>query len=76
MLKLHKELLGSSHKHLHGRVLPLQSLAGVLFSLSSSTHAAGAHIWGWDPWELGWGWGILLKVTVPGDLSCCWEGAD
>lgn len=71
MLKLHKELLELSNKHFHGHVLPLQSLTGVLFSLSFPTHAAGARIWGWDPWELRWGWSILLKVTVPRDLSCC-----
>lgn len=45
ILELHKILLGSLDMHLHGHVLPLQSLDEELLALGCSTHAAGAPIW-------------------------------
>lgn len=71
ILELHKELLGSLGKKLHGCVLPLQSLAGVLSSRGSSTLQVLVFRGGTPGSRDGAG----SIGAVPGALSCCWKGA-
>lgn len=70
ILELHKELLGSLGKSLHGYVLPLRSLAGALASLGSCTLQV-LLFGGGTPRSRGGAWSV---GAVPGALSCCWKG--